>query len=328
VPQSGEVLIRVAAAPVNPSDYGKWKRELRPDEEWTPVAIGNEGSGVVVASGGGWFANSLVDKKVGFINQSQGQGSYSEYIALPAMKCVFALPDPIPVEDAASFFVNPYTAYGIIDTLRSRGAKAFVHTGAASQVGQMLIQYCKTSATDVTLLNVVRREKQAATLRALGAEHVIVTAGDDVVWKRELKAQIKALKIHHAFDCVAGEMTEILLDALPKGSTVFVYGRLSGEAARVAPIDLIYNAKSIEGWLLFGAGNQAWLNLAKPVSTLVRLRAASQAVNGGLTDGGWSSTKFTDCTLDTMLERFLEMWNGSGFTDQKLRIRFHIGLRW
>ena len=318
VPRTGEVLIKVAAAPVNPSDYGKWKKVLGPGEQWTPLPMGNEGSGVVVASGGGVLADRLVGKSVGFVNLVK-QGSWSEFVTASALKAVFQLPPTLPAEDGASFYVNPYTAYAIVDTARRRGGKGFVHTGAASQLGQMLVKYCATEATDITLLNVVRREEQARILRSLGAKYVLVSAGDE--WKLNLKQTVKELGLEVAFDCVAGEMTEILVDALPKGGTCYVYGRLSGEAARIAPIDLIYFSKTVEGFLVAGTGSQAWINLSKPVTALWRLNAAGKAVNAGLAGGGWASTKFDDCELDTMHARFLEMWGTSGFTDRKLRIR-------
>ena len=323
-PKSGEVLVRVSAAPVNPSDYGTWKRDPVPDT-WDPLPVGNEGCGVVVASGGGIMANKLVGKNIGFVNLKK-QGAYSEFVTVDALRGAFAMPPELPIEDAASFYVNPYTAYAIVDTVRMRGGKSFVHTGAASQVGQMMVKYVKAQFPEMTLLNVVRREEQAATLRALGAEHVVVTAGEPSVWRAELKAKMTELKCTIAFDCVAGEMTEILVDALPKGTGIaFVYGRLSQESARVAPLDLIYFGKSVEGFLVAGKGKQCWIDLDKMVTALSRLRAASKAVTPNLGEGGWAASKFVDCTLDSMHADFLRMWTSSGFTDRKLRIRFNAG---
>ena len=73
--RNGEVLIKVSAAPVNPSDYGGWKKELKPGKEWRPAPCGKEGSGVVVASGGGLWASNMIGAKVGFVNLSGGQGA-------------------------------------------------------------------------------------------------------------------------------------------------------------------------------------------------------------------------------------------------------------
>ena len=90
-PASGEVLIRVMAAPVNPSDYGKLKGTVDPAKEWTPTPMGNEGSGVVIASGGGLLAQRLLGKNVGFMNLKK-QGSWAEYVTASAMTSVFPLP--------------------------------------------------------------------------------------------------------------------------------------------------------------------------------------------------------------------------------------------
>ena len=78
--------------------------------------MGTEGSGIVVASGGGMWTYGLVGKKVGFVNLPRNQGSYSEYVTVNAVKGVFPMPERMDVNDAASFFVNPYTAYGILET--------------------------------------------------------------------------------------------------------------------------------------------------------------------------------------------------------------------
>ena len=151
--------------PVNPSDYGKWKGKPGPPPK--PVAMGLEGSGTVVASGGGVMAGSMVGKRIGFTNPAKGQGSYSEYVTVSALQC-FPMPDEVPLEDACSFFVNPFTAYAIVDTARSRGSPGLVLTAAASQLGQMLVKLCKEERYPIVC--VVRREAQAETLRALGAE--------------------------------------------------------------------------------------------------------------------------------------------------------------
>ena len=317
VPRSGEVLVKVDAAPVNPSDYGEWCHV--PHRAATePVAIGKEGSGTVVASGGGFYANSCVGKRVGFCNLPKGQGAYSEYVTVSAMEGVFALPDAVATEDAASHFVNPYTAYGIVDTVRSRhgkaaGAPGFIHTAAASQLGQMLVKLC--AQTGVTLINVVRRQEQAEQLRALGAEIVVVSGTDG--WEEQLRQLVKQHGIRVAFDAVAGEMTGALLSLLPARGTVFVYGRLSNKGcSEVQPLDLIYRKKKVEGWLL-----PSWLRQGGIVSTLMRLRAATACVHGGLSPGGWAASRFADCSLDTMWPTFLDMYQNTGFTNRKLRIR-------
>lgn len=321
VPQSGEVLIKVTAAPVNPSDYGAWGRP-GPDD-FRPVAQGKEGSGVVVSSGGGLTANRMVGKHVGFSigGRADLQGSYAEYVTCVAMTSVFPMPSEVKVEDAASFFVNPYTAYGIIDTAKTRAAEAggnpvFIHTAAASQLGQMMNKLAPT--VGVTIINLVRRESQAEMLRALGATQVLVT---NEGWQEKLKVLIKELKVVVAFDCISGSMPGDLMNLLPHGGSVYTYGRLSGQPFSVEPVQLVYFKKKLEGWFL-----PTWLMSGGMFATTRRVSAASACVNAGLsTEDGWSRSQFVDCTMDTMWEEFLQMFlaiDKGGFTGKKLRIRF------
>lgn len=110
VPKPGEVLVKVLASPINPSDYGEWNH-VNPDDTTggSAKAIGKEGSGIVVASGGGIYANQVVGCRVGFVTNVKGQGAYAEYTTVDALKGIFPLPENVPTEDAASHFVNPYT---------------------------------------------------------------------------------------------------------------------------------------------------------------------------------------------------------------------------
>ena len=124
-PQSGELLVKVAAAPINPSDYGVWRNSK---SERCPLAIGNEGSGVVVASGGGSARIVAgIGTKVGFVNLPKGQGAYSEYVTVSAMTGTFPLPADLEVELAASFFV---------DQLGQSGPLAVAQLGSSASSGR------------------------------------------------------------------------------------------------------------------------------------------------------------------------------------------------
>jgi NADPH:quinone reductase-like Zn-dependent oxidoreductase len=318
-PGSGEVLIQVCAAPVNPSDYGVWSR-ARPVTE--PEPIGNEGSGVVVASGGGLYANSCIGCKCGFTSNVKGSNAYAEYVIVNALRGVYCLPDTVPLKDAASHFVNPYTAYGFLETVRSRHVvtksskiPGFVHTAACSQLGKMLVKLTQQEG-NMTLINVVRRQEQAETLLALGAEHVIVTQGD--TWESELKKLIKQYGIQFAFDAVAGELTGKILSLLPNRATMFVYGRLSNKGcAEIQPLDLIYRRKKLEGWFL-----GAWSTNGGMLAAARRLKGATAVVHVGLDPkkgNGWARSQYEDCSMETMFDRFGDLL-ANGFTGRKLRI--------
>lgn len=323
-PSSGEVLIRVSAAPVNPSDYGDWYRSA-PDRY--PLNMGKEGCGVVVAVGS--FVAGLrcpVGTKVGFLaTNPKVQGSYAEYVTANAFAGVFPMPDDLKVEDAASFFVNPYTAVGIIDTVRNKeggGGSAFVHTAAASQLGQMIVKLAPEEGVEV--INVVRREEQAAVLRELGAKHVVVTGGgggndedeDEPEWKEDLRALVKELGATVAFDAVSGRMTGDLLDVLPPKGAVYTYGGLAGRCGNIDPIDLIYREKRLRGFFLTN-----WVKEGGPLSTIPRMMSAGAKVNAGLKAPGWSSSQFQDTTPERVQEDIVALLGGSA-TGKKLRIRF------
>jgi len=313
-PKPGQVLVKMSAAPINPSDFGSWMRST-PGVEY-PKVVGNEGSGVVVASGGGLMAGRLVGKTVGVVGPKGGKtGTYQQYVVADAMKEVWPLGDLEKAEDGASFFVNPYTAVGILDTVKSRGQNVFIHTAASSQLGQMMIKLAPMQG--MTIVNVVRREEQAEMLKKIGAEHVVVqTEG----WEERLRKLIDELKIMVAFDCIAGETTGTIVSLMPRESTTYVYGALSERpVGNVSPLDLIYHKKHVEGWLLTG-----WLMAGGTMQMLSRARAATALVNPGLKPDGWCSSQFEDCAIDEFFEKFHALREGSA-TGRKLRIRLDRG---
>jgi len=315
-PEAGEVLIKVVAAPVNPSDYGSWYRgSNKLGKDAYPMAMGKEGCGIVVATNGIWAGLRYpIGTKVGFVVLEGKQGSYSEFVTVDAMKGVFPMPDDVPIEDCASFFVNPYTAYGILETARREcDAKVIVHTAAASQVGQMLNKLAPSEGMEI--LNVVRREEQAELLRSIGAKHIVVTSGDVQTWKDELKTKIKELNVTCAFDAVSGNMGGTLMEVLPPKSTVYTYGGLAGPIGNINPIDLIYRKKQLKGWYL-----TSWVSSGGPLHILPRLYAAGNKVNAGL-NGGWSSSQFQDTKLESTFDNIVSLL-GSSATGKKLRIRF------
>jgi NADPH:quinone reductase len=191
-PQPHEVLVRIEAAPINPSDLGLLLATADIDTATTAgsadnpiisapipsqtlrglagrsgqsMPVGNEGAGVVVAAGSSDEAQALVGRTVAII----GGATYAEYRCLPAMMCL-VLPDGTEPAQGASCFVNPLTALGMVETMKMEGHHALVHTAAASNLGQMLQKICL--ADGVPLVNIVRKTEQEDLLRGLGATHV------------------------------------------------------------------------------------------------------------------------------------------------------------
>lgn len=219
-PEADEVIVRVEAAPINPSDLGLL---LGPADVSTlepsgsaerPVLtfavpkdrlggvrarlgqslpVGNEGAGTVIDAGEG--AKALVGRKVGMM----GGAMYSQYRKLKAREVV-PLPDGATAADGAAMFVNPLTALSFVETMRMEGHKAIVHTAAASNLGQMLQKICL--ADGVPLVNIVRSDAQAMILADIGATHVINSQAPD--FRARLVDAIAETGATLAFDAIGG----------------------------------------------------------------------------------------------------------------------------
>jgi NADPH:quinone reductase-like Zn-dependent oxidoreductase len=221
-PGADEILVRVEATPINPSDLGLLtgpadlstvKASGTKDRPVITAAIpaavmpglaarvgqsmpvGNEGAGVVIAAGASPEAQALVGKTVAMI----GGAMYAQYRCLKAAD-VIVLPDDATPADGASCFVNPLTALGMVETMRREGHKALVHTAAASNLGQMLVRICK--ADGVPLVNVVRSAEQEKLLRDQGAEYVVNSTDPDFMAK--LTDAVAATGATLAFDAIGG----------------------------------------------------------------------------------------------------------------------------
>ena len=221
-PGPDEVVIKIEATPINPSDLGVmfgWSTMTEASSSGSgkdsvltaPVSpqgmqimkaridqslpVGNEGAGTVVAVGDGELATSLMDKTVAVM----GGGMYAEYRCVKANMCLPLLPEH-SAKDGASSFINPLTALSMLETMRLEGHTALVHTAAASNLGQMLNRIC--IADGVELVNIVRKEEQAELLRGLGAKYIVNSSSKDFM--AELTNAIHATGATLAFDATGG----------------------------------------------------------------------------------------------------------------------------
>lgn len=215
-----EVLIRVEAAPINPSDLGlllgpadmataraggtpnsPTVTATIPSQLMKGVAarldqamvVGNEGAGVVVKAGAD--AQKLLGKTVAAL----GGGMYAQYRAIKAAACL-VLPEGTTPTEGASCFVNPLTALSMVETMRRENHTALVHTAAASNLGQMLNKICLKDG--IALVNIVRSAEQAAVLRKIGAKHICDSTSPKFM--DELTDAIAATGATLAFDAVGG----------------------------------------------------------------------------------------------------------------------------
>ena len=219
-PSADEVIVRVEAAPINPSDLGLLlgpadiasmrvggspaspeltfdvaPRRLAAIQSrlGQSLAVGNEGSGTVIAAGDA--ATAMIGKRVGML----GGAMYADYRKLRVRDTV-VLPDGATAADGASMFVNPLTALGFVETARAEGHTAIVHTAAASNLGQMLQKICL--ADGISLVNIVRSAEQADILRKIGATYVLNSRDDD--FRQQLVAACTETGATVAFDATGG----------------------------------------------------------------------------------------------------------------------------
>jgi NADPH2:quinone reductase len=283
-PASDEVLVRIEATPINPSDLGllfgaadmstaqvtgtparpvlnarvpeKLMKAMagRVDES---MPVGNEGAGVVIAAGSSAAAQALLGKTVALI----GGAMYAQHRSVKADQCL-PLPTGTTPAEGASCFVNPLTALGMVETMKREGHKALVHTAAASNLGQMLNRICL--ADGIELVNIVRKAEQAALLREQGARHVCSTASPD--FAAELTDALAATGATIAFDAIgggklAGQILACMEAAINRSAReysrygsavhkqVYLYGMLDP-----APTEFTRSfgmAWGMGGWLLF-----------------------------------------------------------------------------
>lgn len=282
-PKPVEVVVRVDATPINPSDLGLLfgaadmstarqsgtaARPLvtasipqglmqgmagRMDES---MPVGNEGAGVVVSAGASDEAQALIGKTVAIL----GGAMYAQYRCMKAKQCL-VLPAGTRAAQGASCFVNPLTSQGMVETMRLEGHKALVHTAAASNLGQMLNKIC--IADKVALVNIVRTQEQADLLKALGASYVCNAS--EASFMQDLTEALVATGATLAFDATGGgklagqilACMEIAINRTAKeysryGSTthkqVYIYGGLdTGPTTFNRSFGMAWG---IGGWLL------------------------------------------------------------------------------
>ncbi|CAN7308597.1 MULTISPECIES: zinc-binding dehydrogenase [unclassified Variovorax] len=283
-PQPDEVIVRVEAAPMNPSDLGLLfgaadmataKASGTPSRPVVTASVpeaamksmaarldasmpvGNEGAGVVAAAGSSPAAQALLGKTVALI----GGAMYAQYRCIPVAQCML-LPEGTTPAEGASSFVNPLTALGMVETMRREGHKALVHTAAASNLGQMLNRICIQDG--IGLVNIVRKKEQEEILRAIGARYVCNASAP--TFMQDLTDALVATGATLAFDAIgggelAGQILSCMEAALNKSATeysrygstthkqVYIYGGLDR-----GPTEFVRNfgmAWGMGGWLLF-----------------------------------------------------------------------------
>jgi len=269
-PGPGQVLVKMDAAPVNPSDLALLAGGYL--ERSYPFTPGLEGSGTVVAAGSGLFPRLRLGKRVACSPPHGGDGTWATYMLTSAMN-VAPLPKKISSEQGAMMLVNPMTARAFIQLAREGKHRAMVNNAAASSLGKMLIR--STRKEGIPLINIVRKEEQVKALKELGALHVLNSNSE--TFNEELSRLAKELNATLILDAVTGSQSSILLNAAPAGSTLIAYARLSGEPITADAGSLIREEKKIIGFQL---GN--WLQSKGLLFKLSFLRSVKRQLAGEL----------------------------------------------
>lgn len=301
-PKPGQVIIKVEATPVNPSDLGVMFGMADASASTTsgsgaatklsapvssqgmrvmkaridqPLPVGNEGAGTVVAAGDDKEAQALMGKTVA----AMGGGMYGQYRCVDAIMCMPLL-DGDTAKDGASSFVNPLTALCMVENMRMDGHTALVHTAAASNLGQMLNRICQ--ADGVELVNIVRKKEQADILKAMGAKYIVDSSSDTFL--ADLTDAVHATGATLAFDATGGgTLASTILSAMEGAAArtpgaysiygsvahkqVFLYGGLD-----TSPTTLTRGygmAWGVGGWLLPNFLAKAGLEVAGRLRTRV-----------------------------------------------------------
>lgn len=255
-PGKNEVLVKVAAAPINPSDLAFLDGQYG-FKKPTPVVPGFEGSGTVVATGGGLIGRYLHGKRVACGSQRQGDGTWAEYmVAGPGSALPLAA--SVSLEQGSMSVVNPLTAVAFMEMAKAGDHRAIVLTAAASALGQMVNRLSQRQG--IAVINVVRRQEQVDFLEEKGATVVVNSSAPH--FAEELRAACRQHDARLAFDAVAGPLTMQVLEAMPRHSKVTVYGGLSLEPARANPGHLIFHEKAVDGfWLTSWLGRKHFVTL-------------------------------------------------------------------
>jgi len=244
-PGTGEVLIRMAASTINPSDIGFMYSTTGYSNRVLPVTPGLEGSGTVVDAGAGFLPNYLKGKRVACSKDPNGNGTWAEYAVTKSALCIL-LQKQVTLEQGATLVVNPMTAVIFFEIIKQGKHRAFVNTAAASQLGRMLLRMAQKR--NIPIINVVRRKDQADVLRSLGAEHVLVSTDAD--FDQNLSALSHRLNATLILDAICGEFTQRLVDASPPNSLILLYSNLSVSPAQMMPHSLWIHNRRVEGFYL------------------------------------------------------------------------------
>lgn len=234
-PGNNQILVKVAFAPMNPSDIDSQNGKYGLP---SGTLVGLEGSGIVVALGENLKIPFTIGQKV----HLRGPGTWGEYIVVNT-NAAYPIQGDLSLEQAAPHIVNPGTALYMARMAIEGGHKAAIHTAGSSALGRMLIRYCKWKG--FPLINIVRRDDYIQELKDEGADYVLNSSAPD--FEAKLKEIAEKEQATIAFDAIAGDLTNKVITAQPAGSVCNVYGGMGGHFVTNISIMELFKGKKISG---------------------------------------------------------------------------------
>ena len=244
-PGEGQARVRILESPVNPSDLLYVRGYYAGVQAHFPAQAGFEGVGIVDAVGPG-VKEVSAGQRVSVINGPGG--NWAEYSVVPASE-LFAVPDDLPDEQVASFFINPASAILMVrHVLAVPQGEWLLQSAAGSELGRMIIRLAKRDG--IRTANIVRRRESAEELGRLGAGVVIVSSDGPI--DEQVRKLIDPLGVKYAIDCVVGETGTQIFKALHENGKMLVYGSLTGEPIRVGddPRHILAGRRTLEVYWL------------------------------------------------------------------------------
>jgi len=244
-PGPNEVLIKMSAAPINPSDLAQI-RNAGTEYDVSTLIPGLEGSGTVVAAGKGILPRLWLGKRVACSNEYHTSGTWAEYMVTGAAKC-FPLGRKVSDEQGSMSLVNPLTALAFLEIAKQNRHRAIINNAAASALGRMV--ELLGIKNGIPVINIVRNQKQADLLRKSGSKYILDSSAPSFI--KDLGSLSHDLGATLLFDSVCSRQLELICDTLPVGSSIVIYGNLSGEEQIfLKPRTLIANNINISGYYL------------------------------------------------------------------------------
>ena len=247
------LLVKMQAASCNPSDIAFIQGGYNIFKS-VPCVPGFEGTGIIAAVGAGLSADHWIGKRVSCFTQEDSDGTWAEYLIIKPGQLI-QIDEALTIDQAACFFINPFTAFGLFETAIQRKAQAIVINAAGSRVSDVLFALAKKN--HIKTIGIVRRQQTMESLIKKGFDKVLLTSGES--FDENLRIVMQEFDSCVVYDAVGGEQTGIIANCLPANSEIVVYGGLSGKpVSGIDSMQLIFKKLTVSGFNL-----NEWMNNAE-----------------------------------------------------------------